>query len=96
VIGLALWLKPDEVQSHASEPVPAEAVVAIVEQRCSTCHSGVTAPLGIRFESFEQIEARSDDIERQAVLTRAMPPGNATGMTDEERDLLAAWVAQNG
>ncbi len=42
-----------------------------------------------------EIEARADDIERQAVLTRAMPPGNATGMTDEERDLLAAWIAQS-
>jgi uncharacterized membrane protein len=28
-----------------------------------------------------------------AVLTRAMPPGNATGMTDDERALLAAWIA---
>ena len=40
-----------------------------------------------------EIEARADDIERMAVVTRAMPPGNSTGMTDEERDLLAAWLA---
>ncbi len=46
-------------------------------------------------ETREQIEARIDDIERQAVLTRAMPPGNATGMTDAERELLAAWIAQS-
>jgi uncharacterized membrane protein len=31
-----------------------------------------------------------------AVQTEAMPPGNATGMTDEERSLLASWIAQNG
>jgi uncharacterized membrane protein len=24
-----------------------------------------------------------------------MPPGNATGMTEEERELLAAWVASS-
>ena len=66
----------------------------MIEQRCATCHSGASAPLGIRLETAEQIEARADDIERQAVLTRAMPPGNATGMTEEERELLAAWVAQ--
>ena len=42
------------------------------------------------------IEPRADDIERQAVLTRAMPPGNATGITDKERDVLAAWLAQGG
>jgi uncharacterized membrane protein len=26
------------------------------------------------------------------VLTRAMPPGNLTGMTDDERALLDRWV----
>jgi uncharacterized membrane protein len=65
----------------------------IVEQRCATCHSGASAPLGVRFETQEQIEARADDIGRQAVETRAMPPGNATGMTEDERAQLAAWVA---
>jgi uncharacterized membrane protein len=49
----------------------------------------------VHLETREQIVARTDDIERQAVLTRAMPPGNATGMTEEERELLAAWIAQS-
>ena len=70
-------------------------VQAVVTERCAACHSGASAPLGIRFESRAEIEARIDDIERQAVQTRAMPPGNATGMTDEERELLAAWIAQS-
>jgi uncharacterized membrane protein len=47
----------------------------------------------VRLETEEQIAARAEDVERQAVLTRAMPPGNATGMTDEERELLGAWIA---
>ena len=64
-------------------------------QRCAPCHSGASAPLGIRFETREQIEARVDDIERQAVQTRAMPPGNATGITDEERRLASdAWMRE--
>ena len=67
----------------------------MIAARCATCHSGASAPLGVRLETREQIEARADDIERQAVLTEAMPPGNATGMTDEERELLAAWIAQS-
>ena len=66
-----------------------------IAERCATCHAGVSAPLGVRLETQEEIEARVDDIERQAVLTQAMPPGNATGMTEEERELLAAWVASS-
>ena len=74
------------VEEHADER--GEEAIATKTTRASS------APLGIRFETPEQIEARADDIERQAVLTRAMPPGNATGMTDGERELLGAWIAQ--
>jgi uncharacterized membrane protein len=96
VVALAVWLEPDEVEPANTKPVNVETVVAILERRCTTCHSGASAPLGIRFETLEQVEARADDIRRQAVETRAMPPGNATGMTEDERRLLAAWVASAG
>ena len=92
VVALALWLKPDETPAQ-SEQVTFAQVQPIIEERCATCHSGASAPLGVRFETQEQIEARAEDIRRQAVETSAMPPGNATGITEEERDLLAAWVA---
>jgi len=92
VVALAIWLEPD------SPPVPAtrvtfEEIAPIVEERCASCHSGAAAPLGIKFETQAQIEAWAGPIEQQAVLTRAMPPGNATGITEEERESLAAWAA---
>ena len=93
VVGLALWLRPEEAGSDVSGPVAFEEVQPVIAQRCATCHSGVSAPLGVRLETREQIEARAADIRRMAVETRAMPPGNATGMTEDERELLAAWVA---
>ena len=34
-----------------------------------------SAPLGVRLETEAEITARAEDIERQAVQTRAMPPG---------------------
>jgi uncharacterized membrane protein len=73
--------------------VPFAQVLPIIENRCTECHAGASVPLGVRLETEQQITARAEDIERQAVLTRAMPPGNATGMTDEERELLGAWIA---
>jgi len=93
-IGLAFWLEPDDTPSTDGEPVSFAQIAPIVEQRCAACHSGVAAPLGVRLETEQEITARADDIERQAVLTRAMPPGNSTGMTDEERELLGAWVSR--
>jgi uncharacterized membrane protein len=93
VVGLALWLQPEETSPSTSPPPAFAQVQAVMTARCVPCHSGASAPLGIRFETREEIEARADDIERQAVQTNAMPPGNATGITDQERQLLGAWVA---
>ena len=95
VVALSLWLRPDDAAPDVAAPVSITQIQPIVAERCATCHSGVSAPLGVRLESREQIEARIDDIERQAVLTEAMPPGNATGMTQAERDLLGAWIVQS-
>jgi uncharacterized membrane protein len=95
VVGLALWLEPDEGETSVTAPVTFAQVQPVIAERCATCHSGASAPVGVRFETRAEIETRIDDIERQAVLTQAMPPGNATGMTEDERELLAAWIAQS-
>ena len=53
-----------------------------------------TAPAGVVLDTPEQIAPRPQLIEEQAVDSQAMPLGNVTGMTDEERELLGAWIAQ--
>jgi len=93
VVGLAFSLRPEETSPATGQGVTFEQVAPVFAARCAPCHSGASAPLGIQLETREQIEARIDDVERQAVQTRAMPPGNQTGMTEEERNLLAAWIA---
>jgi uncharacterized membrane protein len=95
-VALAIWLEPDEPAPAQAEPVPFAEIQPVIAARCTTCHSGSSAPLGVHLETQAQIESRAGDIERQAVLTRAMPPANATGMTERERELLAAWVASAG
>lgn len=92
-VALAIWLEPEEASPGPAAPVAFDEVRSIVAERCATCHSGASAPLGVRLETDSDITARAGDIERQAVLTRAMPLGNVTGMTEEERELLAAWIA---
>ena len=72
---------------------------AIVEQRCVPCHSAhptkvSAAPKGIVFDTPAQISAQAALIEQVAVTTKTMPIGNATGMTQAERDLLGAWIRQ--
>jgi uncharacterized membrane protein len=75
----------------------------VVVSRCSMCHAGepawdgvVAPPKGVMLDTPERIRAHADEIARQAVLTHAMPPGNVTGITPEERAVLAAWVGARG
>jgi uncharacterized membrane protein len=63
------------------------------------CHSShptkvAAAPLGIIFDTPQQIHAQASSIERVAVASTLMPLGNATGMTQDERAALGAWIRQ--
>jgi uncharacterized membrane protein len=95
VVAIALAIRPSDTVSQATSGAGPRfsEVQAIVERRCVTCHSGVSAPQGVRLETRAQIESRARQIEQQAVVTKAMPLGNATKMTQDERDALARWVA---
>ena len=79
VVALAFWLQPEGASSSDAAPVSFAQIQPIVEERCATCHSGAAAPLGVQLETQAQIESRAEDIERQAVLTQAMPPGTRPG-----------------
>jgi uncharacterized membrane protein len=97
VIVLAVAVRPATTPAAGVRDVDFEEVQAIVEERCATCHSAEptmapAAPAGVTFDTAEEIEAQAAAIDRQAVRSRAMPPANVTGMTEGERDLLAAWL----
>jgi uncharacterized membrane protein len=75
----------------------------VVGNRCASCHAvaptqaGFTAPpKGIVFDTAEQILAQATLIHQQAVASRAMPIGNLTRMTDDERALLDDWFKAGG
>jgi uncharacterized membrane protein len=103
LVALALVMRPES--SAAPGPtgatVPFSRVREIVTARCVPCHSQNPSnsafdspPQGIAFDTAAEIRARAGQIRQQAVDTHVMPLGNATGMTERERDLLGAWIAQ--
>jgi len=66
--------------------------------RCSMCHAkepgweGIIAPpKGVMLETDSQIAAHAREIYLQAGRSHAMPPANVSGITEEERRLLASW-----
>ncbi|MGR0184528.1 urate hydroxylase PuuD [Azospirillum aestuarii] len=87
----------------AAEPARVEfaQVEEVVLSRCSMCHAAQPVwegigvpPRGVMLDSAEAISRHAPQIRTWAALSDAMPPGNVTGITPEERRLLAAWADQ--
>jgi uncharacterized membrane protein len=100
IAALAIVIRPETEPAAGSAQVPFARVAAIVEQRCAACHSlhptkVAEAPKGVKLDTPEEIKAQAGAIAQQAVQSKAMPLGNATGMTQPERDLLGRWIAQD-
>lgn len=75
------------------------AVEEIVSTRCSMCHATepvwegiVTAPKGILLDQADHVRRYARLIGRNAAWSSAMPPGNVTEITPEERATIAAWL----
>jgi uncharacterized membrane protein len=87
-------------QTTPSGAPPTDAeILGLVKKHCVQCHAVeptheafAKPPAGIVLETIEEISQYAPRILTQAIGTRAMPLGNLTGMTDEERNRLAAWI----
>ena len=99
---VAISIAPRPASRPASRSAPAASdftkVQAVIAQRCASCHSDKptqpgfsAAPAGVMLHTPELVRQHADRIYRQAVQLKAMPIGNLTGMTDEERALIGAW-----
>ena len=105
LIGLAIAIAPTPPAARAAGSGSAmtgsarfAAVHQVINQRCVACHAAqptqpgfAAAPAGILLDQPEAIVRQADKIYQQAVQLRAMPIGNLTGITEEERAVIAAW-----
>lgn len=75
------------------------AVLVIARTHCAVCHADrpsfpgfALAPKDFRAETLDQLRQNAPRVHAQAVANAAMPPGNVTGITDQERAMLGAWL----
>jgi len=96
----AVWTAPHvQALPPVVGPVTIDRVKGIVGQRCIVCHSqtptfpGITQPpAGVILTNTDGIVQNAQRIYQQVIVTRIMPLGNATQITEEERAVIAAWV----
>ena len=100
LIGLFIALFPAPVEQKAGG-VKFVEVKRVIETKCAVCHAAQPTfqsfnapPKNVMLETREQIKTLAQQINQQTVVAKAMPPGNLTQLSDEERALIGAWVAQ--
>jgi uncharacterized membrane protein len=103
ILACLAWLlapmRRPEARAGSLSPAQSFAQVeSIVAKRCQSCHVPVPTqpgfaapPNGVLLDTPAHILARTAQMDQQ-LTTRAMPAGNLTGLTDEERDELLAWI----
>ncbi|MFO0746142.1 MAG: urate hydroxylase PuuD [Myxococcota bacterium] len=84
-----------------TKPATFPNVNRIIQARCVPCHATIptnagfkSPPAGVVLEDPAQIAKLAPRILYQVWTTRAMPLGNLTGIVDDERATIAAWVKQ--
>lgn len=109
MMGLAFWVSwpaatPSSVAAQSQAPqahVTQAQVTELVQKHCVTCHAEnptddifTIAPLGLKLDTWQQVELNATKINHRVVVTKDMPFLNKTGMTDAERQTLGAWYLQ--
>ena len=103
VVALLAPARRPEVAAAAFSPeanrMRFASIRSVVERRCVPCHSSTptlagfaTAPNGVLLDTPERLLAHTAQMQTQ-LSTGVMPIGNLTHMTDEERKLMLAWIA---
>ncbi len=100
LIGAVVATAPRPAPAFAGPAVADAEALAIVTLHCSGCHARQpthagfdAAPKDVRLESLADLRAHAAGVLAQAVNGDAMPLGNETNMTADERAQLGAWLA---
>ena len=94
----AIYMTTPQQSNIVDSVVSDVEVMTIVRKHCTTCHAANpkneafdAPPKNIVLENIDQLGRHGKQVVRFAVQTRAMPLGNDTGMTEDERLKLGAW-----
>jgi uncharacterized membrane protein len=76
-------------------------VMTLVHKHCVMCHAAKPAhesfqeaPKNVILETTPELKKHAASIYMQTVKTHAMPLGNQTGMTEDDRARLGQWLKE--
>ncbi|MBC7917290.1 MAG: urate hydroxylase PuuD, partial [Rhodoferax sp.] len=104
ILAVVVWLAPQSGAGNAmnsgafsadgtraAATIDYEQLQPVLAQRCYTCHGETVQMKSVRVDSAQGVKQHAQAIYQQTVVSKIMPLTNATGMTDEERELVQKW-----
>ena len=96
----AIWVTAPRAPA-ATGSISDTEMLALTTKHCTMCHarkptheSFKEAPKNVTLETVEDLRKYAPLILSQAVQNKAMPLGNQTGMTEDERAKIGQWIAE--
>ena len=96
----AIWVTAPRAPGTTAGVVSDADVLALTKKHCTICHAAKPThesfsepPKGVTLEFIDNIKKYAPLILTQTVQNKAMPLGNQTGMTEDERGKIGAWIA---
>ena len=78
-------------KAAAAQPSGYAQVRAVLDQRCTLCHSAEVQQKNVRLDTAQDLKQHAQAVYQQASVLKLMPLSNATQITDAERALIKRW-----
>jgi uncharacterized membrane protein len=93
LLGVIVWMRPATSATSSAQlaPVTLAELRGVLEQRCYMCHGPQVQMKNVRLDTDEGVKQHALNLYQQVVVTKQMPMNNATGITEDERQLIKRW-----
>jgi len=91
MVAMAPWGAKSVAKNEQSQAATFVQVKSVINQHCLSCHGAQVQMKNVRLDTAESIKLHAQNVYQQVSVTQQMPMNNATGITPEERQLVASW-----
>ena len=91
IVAMAPWGAKSVAKNEQSQAATFVQVKSVIGQHCLSCHGAQVQMKNVRLDTPANIKLNAQNVYQQVSVTQQMPMNNATGITPEERQLVASW-----
>ena len=91
IVAMAPWGAKSVAKNEQSPAATFVQVKSVIDQHCLSCHGAQVQMKNVRLDTPAYIKLNAQNVYQQVSVTQQMPMNNATGITPQERQLVASW-----